>query len=308
MDAHQKKMRDGSYFSGRVIRKIRPVPIFFLCALLASCSREAPPPRERAPVEPQRIVSLIPAVTEILFAVSAGPRVVGVGTYDVYPPDVKGLTRVGGLIDPDTERILTLKPDLVFLYGSQEDLISQLSAAGIAVERYRHGGLADVIASIRAIGTRVGRAARGEQVASGIEGAVTDVRARAEARPRPKVLVVFGREEGTLRGIYASGGIGFIHDMLTAAGGRNVFEDIRRENVQASLESILERAPEVILEIRAGPRGPHWPEPQAAAWRAAPSLPAVRNKRVHVLIDERLVVPGPRIAEGLQLIERALWK
>lgn len=293
MDAHQK---------------IGTVPVFILCALLASCSREAPPPREHAPAEARRIVSLIPAVTEILFAVGAGPRVVGVGTYDTYPPEVKALTRVGGLIDPDTERILTLKPDLVFVYGSQEDLISQLSAAGIAVERYRHGGLADVIASIRQIGTRVGREAQGEQVAAGIERAVAEVRARARAKPRPKVLVVFGREEGTLRGIYASGGIGFIHDMLTAGGGRNVFEDIRRESVQASLESILERAPEVILEIRAGPRGPHWPEHQGTAWRAAPSLPAVRNERVHVLIDERLVHPGPRIAEGLRLIEGALWK
>ncbi|MEX2272727.1 MAG: helical backbone metal receptor [Vicinamibacterales bacterium] len=284
---------------------MRPVPIFLL---LAACSSPPQPPQTQTAAEPQRIVSLIPAVTETLFAVGAGPRVVGVGTYDAYPPEVKGLTRVGGLIDPDTERILALKPDLAFLYGSQEDLMRQLSAAGIAIEQYRHGGLADVIASIRAIGKRVGRAAQGEQIASGIDRAIDEVRTRAQAKPHPKVLVVFGREEGTLRGIYASGGIGFIHDLLTAAGGRNVFEDIRRESVQASLESILERSPEVILEIRAGPRGPHWPEQQAAAWSAAPSLPAVRNKRLHVLIDERLVVPGPRIAEGLQLIEQALWK
>ena len=131
---------------------------------------------------------------------------------------------------------------------------------------------------------------------------------RSQARAHPKVLIVFGREEGTLRGIYASGGRGFIHDMVTAAGGRNLFEDVKRESVQASLESILEREPEVIIEIRGGPRGPHFPEQHAAAWNAASSLPAVRNKRVHVLIDERLVVPGPRVGEGILLIERALWK
>lgn len=276
-------------------------------ALAVSCGGR-PPSTASSSTEPQRIVSLIPAVTETLFAVGAGPRVVGVGTYDTYPPEVKAVTRVGGLIDPDTERILSLEPDLAFVYGSQQDLITQLTAAGIAVERYRHGTLAEVIASTRAIGQRVGREAQGAALAGNIERAVDEARARAQARAHPKVLIVFGREEGTLRGIYASGGVGFIHDMITIAGGRNVFEDVGRESVQASLESILERAPEVIIEIRAGPRGPHWPEQHAAAWNAAPSLPAVRNKRVRVLIDERLVVPGPRIAEGIRLLEDALWK
>lgn len=275
-------------------------------ALVASCASPPSPPDRAA--EPQRIVSLIPAVTETLFAVGAGPRVVGVGTYDAYPPEVKTVTRVGGLIDPDTERILSLRPDLAFVYGSQEDLITQLKTAGIAVEQYRHGNLSEVMASVRAIGKHVGREAQGSELASKIERAADDVRARAQAKAHPKVLIVFGREEGTLRGIYASGGVGFIHDMITAAGGRNIFEDVRRESVQASLESILERAPEVIIEIRAGPRGPHWPEQHAAAWNAASSLPAVRNKRVRVLIDERLVVPGPRIAEGILLLEAALWK
>ena len=276
--------------------------------LIAACSRAPQGAKEQTPAEPQRLVSLIPAVTETLFAVGAGPRVVGVGTYDNYPPEAKTVTRVGGLIDPDTERILSLKPDLAFVYGSQDELIAQLTRAGIAVERYRHGTLAEVIASVRAIGARVGRASQGEALAAGIERTIDEARTRSQARAHPKVLIVFGREEGTLRGIYASGGRGFIHDMVTAAGGRNLFEDVKRESVQASLESILEREPEVIIEIRGGPRGPHFPEQHAAAWNAASSLPAVRNKRVHVLIDERLVVPGPRVGEGILLIERALWK
>lgn len=284
-----------------IARKIRPVPIFFL---LAAC---APPPPQ-APAEPQRIVSLIPAVTETLFAVGAGPRVVGVGSYDAFPPEIARLPRVGGLIDPDTERILALKPDLAFLYGSQEELIAQLSAAGIAVERYRHGTLEEVIASIRAVGARVGRAADAARLADDMARAISETRRRHAGKPAPRVLVVFGRETATLRGIYASGGIGFIHDMLITAGGRNVFEDVRRESVQASLESILERAPDVILEIRAPAASPRGADAFVRAWSAAPSLPAVRTGRVHVLVDERLVVPGPRLVQGIGLIEDALWK
>jgi iron complex transport system substrate-binding protein len=271
-----------------------------------SCA--APPAQPAGP--PQRIISLIPAVTETLFAIGAGPSVVGVSAFDTWPPEVANVARVGGLIDPDTERILALKPDLAFLYGSQEELIRQLSRAGIAVEIYRHGGLADIVSSVRAIGARVGRQEQAERVAKEIETGLGGVRARAAGLARPSTLIVFGREEGTLRTIYASGGTGFIHDMVEAAGGRNVFGDVPRESVQASLESILERAPEIILEIRASAavHGPDWGDAARKAWAAAPSLPAVRNGRVHVLLDERLVVPGPRVVGGMELIAAALRK
>lgn len=275
--------------------------------LAVSCS-QAPPPPARTSAPPQRIISLIPAVTETLFAIGAGSKVVGVGTFDAWPPEVNNVARVGGLIDPDTERILSLKPDLAFLYGSQDDLIRQLRTAGIPVEIYRHGGLADVVSSIRAVGARVGHEADAARLAGEIESGIAAVRSRVADRARPSTLIVFGREEDTLRGIYASGGVGFVHDMVEAAGGHNVFGDVARESVQASLESILERAPDVILEIRASVvgRSPNYVARQTAAWDAAPSLPAVRNKRVHVLLDERLVVPGPRVVGGIELLAAAI--
>lgn len=274
--------------------------------LLAACAAPQPPARTAA--QPQRIVSLIPAVTETLFAIGAGSKVVGVSTFDTWPSEVAGLARVGGLIDPDTERILSLRPDLAFLYGSQEELIGQLAKAGISIETYRHGGLAEIVSSVRAIGRRVGREQQGDELAASIERGIAAARARSANRPRPSVLIVFGREEGSLRTIYASGGVGFIHDMVDAAGGRNVFDDVKRESVQASLESILERAPDVILEVRASAavRGPEWNDATRKAWATAASLPAVRNNRVHVLLDERLVVPGPRVVEGIGLIEGVL--
>lgn len=300
----------GTNFSKSVITqivKLVPVTIFLaVTVFLAACASPAPPAQTSAP--PQRIVSLIPAVTETLFAIGAGSKVVGVSTFDTWPPEVANLARVGGLIDPDTERILSLKPDLAFLYGSQEELIGQLSKAGIAIETYRHGGLAEIVSSVRAIGRRVGHDPEGDELAASIERGIAAARARSAGRPGPSVLIVFGREEGSLRTIYASGGVGFLHDMVEAAGGRNVFGDVKRESVQASLESILERAPDVILEVRASAavRGPDWTDATRKAWATAASLPAVRNNRVRVLLDERLVVPGPRVVEGIALIEGAL--
>lgn len=282
--------------------------ILFALALTQACSAPEPAAAPAGSAAPQRIVSLIPAVTETLFALGAGPNVVGVSTFDTYPPEVETIARVGGLIDPDTERILSLAPDLVFLYGSQEDLVAQMTRAGIAIESYRHGGIAGILETTGAVGRRVGRDAEGKALVAEIERGIAEVRARVAGRPRPGVLIVFGREDGAMRGIYASGGTGFIHDMVEAAGGRNVYADIPRESVQASLESILERAPEIILELRAPVvgRGAGWTERQIAVWNSVPSLPAVRDGRVHVLLDERLVVPGPRVAGGVDLLARTI--
>jgi cobalamin transport system substrate-binding protein len=255
---------------------------------------------------PQRIVSLIPAVTEMLFAIGAGNQVVGVGSFDHYPPAVDTLPRVGALLDPDLERILALRPDFVVVYHSQADLKAQLARSKIPIFDYKHAGLADVTATVRALGSAVGRGHEAEAVAAGIERSLEEIRRRVAGRPQPRVLVVFGRESGALRGIYASGGIGFLHDMLIIAGGTNVLADVKRESTQATAELILSRRPDVILELR----GTNATEQEMAAmradWNALKSVPAVANNRVHIIPDERVVVPGPRVAEGTALLARAL--
>jgi iron complex transport system substrate-binding protein len=262
------------------------------------------------PPTPQvtRIISLVPAATEMLFAVGAGPRVVGVSSYDSYPPEVKTRPSVGALIDPNVERILSLKPDLVVIYATQIDLKQQLSRAGIAVFEYRHAGLADVTQTIRAIGERTGDTPQADDVASRIERDLDGIRAKVRGLRKPRTLIVFGREPRSLRGLYASGGIGFLSDMLETAGGTNVFADIRLQAVQASSEQVLAARPDVILETRssspallAGDR-----PAELDAWKTLASVPAVRSGRIFFLFDDRIVVPGPRVAEGTFLMARAL--
>lgn len=258
------------------------------------------------PQRPQRIISLIPAVTEILFAVGAGPQVVAVSSFDRYPPEVASLAKVGALLDPDLEKILALEPDLVVVYGTQTDLRRQLERAGVSVYVYSHAGLRDVTTTIRQVGARVGLEAKAVRTAGAIEAALEAIRKRVAGRPRPRALVIFGREPGTLRGIYASGGVGFIQDMLEVAGGTNVFEDVRQQSVQATSELVLARRPEVIIELHPDRLSEDRARRETAAWSVLRSVPAVRNGRVYLLGDERTVVPGPRVAEGTELIARAL--
>ncbi len=256
---------------------------------------------------PQRIISIVPSLTETLFAIGAGPQVVGVGSFDTHPSEVATLPRIGGLIDPDMERIFSLRPDLVILHGSQQDQIQQLTRASIPVFSYTHGWLTDTLSVIRELGARTGYATNAERVASEIEKRLADVRARTRGRTRPRVLLVFGREPRSLRNIYASGGFGFLHDMLEAASGDNVFADVRRESVQLTSEAIVTAAPDVIIELTYDDR--MTPDNQAAeiaVWNRLPAIPAVRNKRVYLLLGNQFVVPGPRLAEATAAIARAL--
>ncbi len=259
---------------------------------------------------PQRIVSVIPAVTETLFAIGAGPNVVGIGSFDELPAGSEGadIARVGALMDPDTERMITLRPDLVFLYASQVDPRRQLERAGIPVVTYRHGGLDGVVSMIRTIGRRAGRGPQGEALATRVESGLEAIGARVAGRQRPRTLLVFAREPAALRGVYASGGVGFLHDMLGVAGGDNVFADVGGENVaQVSSEAILTAAPDVVLEIRnEGSFGPDTLAVERGVWERLSTVPAVRTGRVHFLSGAEFVVPGPRVLEATEQLARLL--
>jgi iron complex transport system substrate-binding protein len=283
-------------------RQLAVAAIIVQVVLLAACVTAS-----GAQAPPTRIVSLVPALTEMVFAIGAGDRVIAVSSYDEDPPEVRTLPRVGALLDPDVERIIAMRADLVLLYGSQTDLMTQLQRASIPYYEYRHGGLETVTTTIRALGERLGRIQAAERVAAHIERRLDALRTRTAGLTKPRVMLVFSREPGSLRNIYASGGRGFLHDMLQVAGGINVFGDIAAESVQASSELILARRPDVILELR--PTDIPAPDKQAAemnVWRALASIPAVRNNRLHFLPGRSYVVPGPKVADGAEAMFEVL--
>jgi iron complex transport system substrate-binding protein len=274
---------------------------------VAACGEPPAVPVSTAAGPPQRIVSIIPATTEMIFAMGAGDRVVGVGSYDRFPPDIEGLPRVGGLIDPNTERILALKPDLVVAYGTQTALVQRLERARIPYFAYEHRTLPDIMATVRALGERLDASGEAEAVAADMERTLERIRLGVAGRPRPRTLLVIGRDPGTLRNINASGGYGFLSDLLDVAGGENVFADLARQSVQVSTEMLLTLAPDVIIELRYSENAPERDDPDdLAAWNTVPAVPAVRNRRVRVLTGDEFVVPGPRIRIAAERLARAL--
>jgi iron complex transport system substrate-binding protein len=285
----------------------RPQKLIALVCLAFVFWLAAPRAQDKAPAtSPRRIVSLVPAITEMLFAIGAGPQVVAVSSYDEFPPEVKALPKVGALLDPDTERILALRPDLVIVYGSQSDLEKQLERAGQRTFSYRHGGIPTTLNTIRDLGTATGHRAEADKLTSSLKSRLDAVRDRVKGRAPLRTMLVFERQPGTLREVYASGGVGFLNEMLTIAGGRNVFADVSKEAVQPSVETMLARAPDVILEVRAAGLIEKTQSPERDAWSALSSVPAVRNQRVLLLTGDYLVVPGPRLAAATEAFARAL--
>lgn len=255
----------------------------------------------------RRIVSLVPNVTEILFAIGAGPQVAGVSSYDDFPPETKALPRVGALLDPDTERIFALRPDLVIVYGSQTELEGQFARAGIRVYAYRHAGIGNVLQTIRDVARLAGRTADGDRAVRDLQAQLDTVRARVRGRPRPRTMLVIGRDTGALRGVYVSGGVGFLHELLDIAGGDDLFADIKRESVQPSNETMIVRAPDVIVELWPGSQpSAETLQRERAVWNLLASVPAVRNNRVHLLYGDYLLAAGPRLGRAADTLARAL--
>ena len=254
------------------------------------------------PARPSRIISLIPAVTEMLFAIGAGGQVVGVSSFDTFPAEATTKTRVGALLNPDFERILSLKPDLVVVYISQNDLIARLQRVGIPTFIYSHAGLADVGRTISSIGERVGRVPEASRLVRDIDASLEAVRRSVAGRPRPRVALIFGREAGTLRNRFVSAGLGFLHDLVETAGGQDAFADVKRESIQVSAEAMLARAPEVIIEAHQSNWDASAMVREQAVWRTLPALPAVRTNRVHIVADDRLFIPGPRVVDAARIL------
>ncbi|MFW6198731.1 MAG: ABC transporter substrate-binding protein [Acidobacteriota bacterium] len=253
----------------------------------------------------ERVISVVPAATETLFAMGAGDLMVGVGSYDRWPPAARELPRVGAYLDPDLERMIALRPDLAVIDAGQRDLARQLDAAGIGVFRFRHGGLDDAIRTMRELGAAVGRRSAGEALAAAVREDLEALERRLADRPRPEVLLVFGRSGG-FGDLWVVGGRQFLHEILVIVGGRNVFGEVERLSFQVGLETVLSRRPDVVLELTpggtggdeegAGERGTPGGDAERAVRQQWRRLPGFEDVRVELLPPDALV-PGPRMPE-----------
>jgi iron complex transport system substrate-binding protein len=249
---------------------------------------------------PHRVVSLSPSTTETLAAIGARGEMVGRSRYCDYPPDVAALPSVGGFVDPNIEAIVALHPDLVT--GARgpagPQIAERLGALGIATYFPPTESLASIDAMIVGLGARTGHAAEARPVVERIHAREAAVAHRLEGAPRPRALLLFG-----LGPIVVAGPTSFADEMLRGAGGENVVTE-GGGYPTLGMERILALAPDVIVDASMQEsRGEGRITKETPGWR---ELAAVKAGRVEALRDEAVLRPGPRVAEGMAVLARAL--
>jgi iron complex transport system substrate-binding protein len=244
----------------------------------------------------RRIVSLIPATTEILFAIGAGDRLVGRTHWDRWPDSATLVPDLGDGIRPNVEAVLAARPDLVVLYGSDDNRAAaeRLRDAGVRTLALRVDSIAEFRRVTRLLGLMVGDSARGAAVVDSVDATMERVRAATRGRPRPTVFIRSWKTP-----LLTIGGGSFMTELLDIAGARNVYGELSAPSPQVTLEDVVRRDPDLVLASPEG-RADILADP---TWRG---VRAVREGRVLAFDYELVARPSVRLGEAAVALARLL--
>jgi ABC-type Fe3+-hydroxamate transport system substrate-binding protein len=281
------------------------MPVFrfysYIAALVVAFAGCRPPERSAQPTDaprddygtpiaigraPQRIVSLNPTTTEILFALGAGQRLVGRSQYDVFPDSARLVPSVGAALRPNIESVLATHPDLVILYASQDNrpAVDRLRQAGIMTVAFKIDSIEQFERDTRLLGRLTGDSARAATLVDSVAATLSVVRAATASLPRPTVFI-----HAWDRPIIAIGGGSFLSQLLDIAGARNVYADIAAPSAAVTLEDIVKRNPDFVL---ASPVSA--PKMRASeSWNAVPAIRAGK-----LLVYDTVLVGRPSVLLG----------
>jgi iron complex transport system substrate-binding protein len=249
---------------------------------------------------PHRIISLAPSITETLFALGLDSSIVGVTDYCDYPAPAKMKAKVGGIMNPDVERIIALRPDLVFMTGSgnMKSDYDKLSSAGIAVFVSYPRTIEDIFKSISDAGFLTSTTSRADSLLHELRLRQNELASQAAAGQKRTVLMLL-----SLNPIVAIGPGTFLDEMITSANGENIAHSSTTAYPLLSREEILRRQPDVIIATNDIVRSTADMLSSFPEWK---TLSAIRNKRVGIVDASVVSRPGPRIVDGLEAIVKIM--
>ena len=282
----------------RIFLKILAFSTFLV--LLASCTHEtakATEPENAFKKPPQRIVSHLPSLTEIVYILGAGDQVVGVSDFCTWPDDAAKKPKVGGLLNANVEAVLALQPDLILMTVNQKDQADKFTRLGLPVMRVKTEGLDGVMDSIDLIGRRLGREKEVEKLKRRMQADMGAVRAKVEGKEKVKTLLVIGHELGSLRDIWVSAKGSFHDEMLSIAGGENIIGDSMAAYPKVSKEEILQSSPEAVIVIYSHAMTPEQRREEVALWEPLGYIEAYKQKRICVVGAEWAHKAGPRMTK-----------
>jgi iron complex transport system substrate-binding protein len=246
------------------------------------------------PNRPQRLISLAPSITETLYALGLGDRLVGDTDYCDFPPEARDKPHVGAMLNPSLEKIVALKPDLVLgtADANRRETADQLERLGIPLYGLRAHTVDEMVRSIEDLGQLLGCERESQGLVRQLRGRIESVEKRVAGQSRPQVLFVVW-----YRPLITAGPRTFIADVIARAGGVSISNDLRGEWPRLSLEEVVRRAPDVILFPKTESFSPGLEEfARLPGWK---ELRAVRSHRMYFL-SETIMRPSPRLVDALE--------
>jgi len=249
------------------------------------------------PDKPRRIVSLAPSITETLFALGLGDRVMGVTEFSTYPPEAATRPKVGSYVNLNAERILGLEPDLVVgtVDGNRFAVVRLLEEAGVPVYAVNPRTVDGVILTVAGLGALCGFEGRGQAVARDLQERLDRVLHRTRVEKRPRVFLQIN-----IQPVMSVGRDTIHHDVIRLAGGENIAADHPVHYPLIKLEEIVGKSPDVIL-ISSMERGGAF-EAARRDWLKRAVIPAARSGRVHLIDSDLIDRPSPRVIQGIETI------
>lgn len=247
------------------------------------------------PNSPRRVISMSPSITEIVFALQAGDRLVGVTDYCIYPEEAKLLPKVGGMLNPSIETIISMKPDLIISHSDSDRIQKLVNQMGVRSLKVSFDNLESIYSSIRKIGGALEQPEAVDRLLGELREGVRFYQSQVRKLKAKSVLLILGDSENPMRDLYAVGKGAFLDELLTLAGGQNILGDSLALYPKVSREFIISRSPEVI--IVAGPKTNLSQEKLTEwkrEWRRYATIRAVKDDNIHFVGDDYILIPGPR--------------
>jgi iron complex transport system substrate-binding protein len=266
------------------------VSVFFVSMINPGCKRS----NENDKISEMRIISLAPHLTEIIYALNAENYLIAVTDYCNYPDEATTKEKIGGFLDPNIEKMVTLKPTHLFGMPSHQKLNEELEKFGLTITMMTNETIRDVLNSIGMIGEMIEHQEQANKLINRINDTLDSLQDNNKKDFIPGVLII-GREKGTLQNITVAGSDTYLDELWRIVGGENRYSDLTSRYGTINLESLLMRNPEVIIEFDMNRKRGVYRTDLSSEWIYLKNLNAVKNGNVFVLGGNHTMIPGPRL-------------
>ncbi len=249
---------------------------------------------EKASQASLRIISLSPHITELIYALEADTNLVAVTDFCRYPLKARNKEHIGGLIDPNIEKMVSLAPTHIFGIPAHSELNEKIRKFGLHIDMYPNETWADMLAAIDSIAGKIGYDQKGQDLIRKMNLTLNSIHAERKHQ-QPGVMLLIGYEEGSLRNATVAGPNTFIDEMLSAAGGKNIYRDLGIRYGTVNIESMLTRQPEVIIDLRMEDKHQIQRLPIDDTWSVLDRTPAVMRGNIYSIGGNHTLIPGPRM-------------